>query len=322
MLNAAPLSAETLAQAFEQSTDCVKLIGLSGQVLWVNPDGLCAMEIESAEAVCGLDWDKLWPDDSRKMVLDSLPAARRGETVRFDAFCPTAKGSPRWWNVTVSAVKNVERELIGYLAISRDITVTVIQRQALEIAAEEMRHRLKNTYAMIGSLFNGFAKGNAENEKFAQDMQQRLRSICAAQSLFVNDNAPGDVAVLIPALIEPFSTPECSISTDKVASIGVSQGHANAIALVIGELAVNSTKHGALAMGGAITVSTQSDETAFTLVWEEVSRARVAARTRAGGQGLSLIERIVRAREGAITVAWHSHGLVVSVRFERRGIPA
>lgn len=318
MLNVVPLSAETLAQAFEQSTDCVKLIGLDGQVVWINTNGLCAMEIENFETVCGVAWDQLWPDSSRNLVIDALPAARNGQTVRFDAFCPTAKGSPRWWNVTVSGVKDVAGTLIGYLAVSRDITVTETQRHSLQIAAEEMRHRLKNTYAMIGSLFGGFAKGNPENERFARDMQKRLASLSTAQALFVSSEAPCDLAVLVPALVDPFSSAHCPVSTEAVPHLLVSQGQADAIALALGELAVNSTKHGALANGGRIAVRIEPGETSFALLWREESLAPVAARTRAGGQGLTLVERIVKARDGALTIAWQESGLVVTLAFNRQ----
>jgi two-component sensor histidine kinase len=318
VLSVAALSADTLAQAFEQSTDCVKLIGLGGEVLWMNANGLCAMEIDDANLVCGLGWDQLWPAEARHLVTDSLPAASNGETVRFDAFCPTAKGSPRWWNVTVTGVKNQDGMPAGYLAISRDITVTETQRQALLIAAEEMRHRLKNTYAMIGGLIHGFAKGNGENENFAKDMQKRLISLSSAQSLFLTSDAPCDLSVLVPALVAPFSSSHCPVAIDCAAGILLSQGQADAIALVLGELAVNSTKHGALSAGGAISVTTKLSDAAVSLFWEEKSARPVAAQTRVGGQGLALIERIVRARQGSLEIDWATNGLLVSLNFDRR----
>lgn len=318
MLRVASLSAETLAQAFEQSADCVKLIGLNGQVLWMNPNGLCAMEIDGPDSIRGLDWASLWPEQTRHHVIESLAAAGRGETARFDAFCPTAKGSPRWWNVTVSAVKDVNGEPVGHLAVSRDITVTASHQQALLIAAEEMRHRLKNTYAMIGALFIGFAKGNTENERFAQDMQKRLIALSAAQSLFAAVDAPCDIAVLVPALVGPFSSEACPISTEGVGAFSVLQEQADAIALVLGELAVNSTKHGALAHGGNIRVATTMHDAEFSVAWTERSTRPVVGTSRMGGQGLGLIDRIVRARHGVLQLDWEPNGLLVTASFPTR----
>ena len=122
MLKTTDLSADALAGVLAQSVDCVKLLGLDGSVLWMNTNGLCAMEIDDFGTVCGLSWDDLWPDPARHLIAEALPAASAGEIVRFNAFCPTAKGTPRWWDVTVSSVSGADGEQVGFLAISRDVT--------------------------------------------------------------------------------------------------------------------------------------------------------------------------------------------------------
>ena len=104
MLDTANISSEALANVIDQSVDCVKLLNNAGDVLWMNSNGLCAMQIDDPTAVYGRQWAGLWPEENRGLVAASLEAAQRGETIRFEAFCPTAKGSPRWWNVTVSRV--------------------------------------------------------------------------------------------------------------------------------------------------------------------------------------------------------------------------
>jgi PAS domain S-box-containing protein len=315
MLNTAALTAETLASVLEQSVDCVKLVGLDGSIQWMNPNGLCAMEIDAFDGVRGLYWPDLWPEESRARIADSLPVALSGETVRFDAFCPTAKGAPRWWNVTVSPVEGVDGLPAGFLAVSRDITEAETGRQALVIAAAELRHRLKNTYAMISSLLYGFARGTPEHEAFARDMQARLHALSAAQALFSTQDAPCEIATLIPALLAPFESPACEIGIEPLPGIKVDQGQADAIALVVGELAVNSAKHGAIAHGGSIRVGCRAGAELCTIVWEEASNAAVQAHGRTGGQGLNLIERIVSARQGTLAIDWHDRGLTVTLEF-------
>lgn len=322
MLKSAALSAEALSNVLSQSVDCVKLLALDGTVQWMNPNGLCAMEIDDSGAVCGLPWHSFWPKETREQVLASLPSASLGNVVRFDAFCPTMKGSERWWNVTVTSVTDIDGAPAGFLAISRDITEVELQRQALRIAAEEMRHRLRNTYAMIGSLMLGFGRGQGVVETFAKEMQSRLIALSAAQSLFVSDDAPGDLSVLIPALVRPFDMPSCKITTKQIANHAVSREQADAIALVLGELAVNSAKHGALLHGGAIDVSAHIEGDRLNVIWKEDSAVPVAGQSRAGGQGLNLVNRIVKAREGTASVDWHSHGLVVTFDFPSDDKPA
>lgn len=313
MLNTANISSEALANVIDQSVDCVKLLNVRGDVLWMNSNGLCAMEIDDPTAVYGRQWAGLWPEDNRGIVADSLAAAQTGETVRFEAFCPTAKGSPRWWNVTVSAVTAPDGAGIGYLSISRDVTEAEMQRRALAIAADELRHRLKNTYAMVCGLLNSLAMGNRDNEEFARQMNTRLIALSTAQSFFMAPDVPRNLTDLVPALVTPFVTPVSDVAIDEVGSVMVSRGEADAIALIVGELAMNSSKHGALVHGGKIAIAAEEKDGALTLTWTETSDRAVTATTRPGGQGLRLMEMMIEAHRGTITTEWLPYGPHVEV---------
>lgn len=312
------LSSVALAAVLDQSVDCVKLVGLDGAIQWMNFNGLCAMEIDHVEQVEGRPWAELWPEESRQMILGAYPQAALGQTIRFNAFCPTMKGKPKWWDVAVSPVTDQTGTHAGYLTVSRDITDTEIVREALEIAAAEMKHRLKNTYAMISSLLLGFAKGNADREAFAREMADRMSALSTAQALFVSDEAPLELERLIPALIAPFDRPSCPVVIEQARGAIVDQGQANAIALVLGELAVNSAKHGALNHGGRLHVTTVENPDTLTILWVEESDKPVTAHDRVGGQGLKLMERIVRARRGIIAYDWEESGLSVLLTFQIR----
>ena len=314
MLKTTALSAETLAAVLAQSVDCVKLIGKDGSVQWMNPLGLCAMEIDDFDSVRGTQWEQLWPEESRSMIAAGLAKARSGEAVRFDSYCPTVKGSPRWWNVTISPVSDPEGREAGFLTISRDITEVEIARQAMEVTAAELRHRLKNTYAMIGSLINGFARGSPECESFARDMQARLMSLSKAQALFSSDDAPCELAELIPALLSPFETSSCAIAIGQLPPIPIGKPQADAIALVLGEMAVNSAKYGAMAHGGAVAIGTTPNDGMLELAWDENCSEHPPCENPGSGQGHRLIERIVRMRGGSLTIDWRDNGLTMTMR--------
>ncbi len=315
MLTAAPLSAETLASIFAQSVDCVKLLDLDGRLLWMNANGQCAMEIDDFASVKGRCWTGVWPEETRVLVEERLAQASQGETVRFDAPCPTAKGTQRWWSVTISVVTDVEGRKIGFMAISRDVTAAYTARQALEISAAELRHRLRNTYAIVGALISGFARGNAEHEAFAHDMQERLITLSVAQSLFTTDTAPCDLAQLVPALVDPFASQACNVTITAPANILVGQDQANAIALVVGELCVNSVKHGAAASSGSIGITVTARDDRCQILWEECGAHPPGDRDRPGAQGLRLIARIVEARGGTLDICWQSYGPMVTISF-------
>ena len=314
MLRTKALSAETLAAVLAQSLDCVKLIGSDGSIQWMNPNGLCAMEIDDFDSVRGTQWIDLWPEEIRTMIVEGLAKAAAGDAARFDAYCPTAKGTPRWWSVTISAVSDAEGQPAGFLSIARDITEVELARQAMAVTAAELRHRLKNTYAMIGSLINGFARGNPECESFARDMQARLITLSKAQALFTTQDAPCQLSELIPALMAPFETPACPIALGEIPEVGTGQAQADAIALVLGEMAVNSAKYGALAHAGVLAIGTSYVDGMLEITWDETCSEQAPCENPGSGQGHKLIERIARMRGGSLAIEWRGNGLMMTLK--------
>lgn len=310
------LSNDTLATLLDQSIDCIKLISTDGTVQYMNRNGLCAMEIDDAAMVLGRSWETLWPAEARVRITDALERASAGQAVRFDAFCPTAKGSPRWWDVSVALVRDKQGDILGYLSTSRDVSDARRAQEVAEIASAEMRHRLKNSYAMVAALFSSLARGLPEREEFAAEIRTRLSALGVAQTLFVaRENAPCELSELLPALLDPFGHEDCPIVTHIPAAIRVSQGSADALALVVGELAVNSSKHGALGSAGTIEVSASQIGDLVEIRWTERSDKPVQAHERSGGQGMRLMQRILAAQGGEIAIDWLELGLEATIRF-------
>ncbi len=122
MLSDTNLWTDALAAEFEQSEDCVKLVGLDGRVLWINAGGMCTMEMDDFRAIENKQWTDLWPEETRATIRSGIVKAATGQIVHFNAFCPTMKGNRRRWDVSISPVKDVGGNAVGYLAISRDVT--------------------------------------------------------------------------------------------------------------------------------------------------------------------------------------------------------
>lgn len=118
---------------FESSPDCVKLLDTNGQLLAMNANGMCAMEIDDFSSFCGEAWHSLWPEDSHADIQAALNTAKNGETGRFNAFCPTAKGTPKWWDVIVTPVRDNAGQIQKLLSVSRDVT-------AIHHAEDDRRH--------------------------------------------------------------------------------------------------------------------------------------------------------------------------------------
>ncbi|NNG24981.1 PAS domain-containing hybrid sensor histidine kinase/response regulator [Telluria aromaticivorans] len=107
---------------FEASPDCVKLLDAEGRVVAMNRNGQRAMDIADLTPLVGSVWATLWPAASHAEIDAAIAAARSIGNGSFRGACPTAAGTPKWWDVTISAVGAPSD---GLLVVSRDITARV-----------------------------------------------------------------------------------------------------------------------------------------------------------------------------------------------------
>ncbi len=133
------------------TADCVKVLDMDGRLLHMNTPGLCALEIDDFESVCGQEWEALWPADARGDIERSVTRAVGGEVSSFQAYFPTAKGTPKWWEVTVSPVRDADGgQVVRLLAVSRDITERKQADDALRESQLFTRRVLDSLFAFVG----------------------------------------------------------------------------------------------------------------------------------------------------------------------------
>jgi len=106
----------------ESSPDCVKVLDPAGRLLRMNANGLTIMEIDDVVPLEGRLWVEVWPEQSRGDLLAALAAARAGGIGRFQGACPTAKGTPRFWDVVVAPIRDADGRTASLVAVSRDVT--------------------------------------------------------------------------------------------------------------------------------------------------------------------------------------------------------
>lgn len=127
------------------SPDCIKILSADGRIEYLSEGGRAALELECGDAtLIGRDWLPIWGADAQPRVAAALASARQGEQARFEAFCPTLKGTPRWWDVAVSPLGSDRSGPGKLLAISRDITASRNTAAALvaRVDRQEMLYRL------------------------------------------------------------------------------------------------------------------------------------------------------------------------------------
>ncbi|MCY7397501.1 MAG: PAS domain-containing protein [Sphingomonas bacterium] len=308
-------SNEMLGAILDQSADCIKVMSPGGGVNFMNRNGRSALGIDDFNLVAGKNWWDLWPAESQHLVRDAIAKARDEGSARFEAFCPTAKGEPRWWDVTVSRLRDEDGTMRGLISISRDVSADVCARELRDTAAAEMKHRLRNAYALTSAIVMMSARGREEHREFASEIGRRLEQLGIAQALLLDAHALGTptLDLLVRRLTEPFCGDATTLEIAPLPAVKLSEDQIRTLALVLGEFSTNSNKYGALGHGGKIVVTGAITDATLNLSWVEQSDRPVAAHARDGGSGLTLIRRALAAQRGTLDVAFRPDGVDLKV---------
>ncbi len=139
-----------LSEAFnrvviESSPDCLQVLDTEGHLIRMNANGLKQMEMDDFEQFKGKAWCDLWPQIDRQTVLDAVESARQSGIGRFLRACPTAKGTTKWWDVSVAPIRDVSQTITGFVSVSRDIT----EQRLIEEETRANEQRLRQLAAQL-----------------------------------------------------------------------------------------------------------------------------------------------------------------------------
>jgi PAS domain S-box-containing protein len=145
-----PQESQALAEAlFDGNPECVKLLDLEGRLHAMNKPGLQVMEIDDFSSFVGVDWATLWPAELRADLRTAVEEAKAGRSGHFEGFCPTAKGTPKWWDVRVSPIFGADGTPRMLLSVSRDMTGRAEGRRAVHESETRFRNMADHAPVMM-----------------------------------------------------------------------------------------------------------------------------------------------------------------------------
>ncbi|MBD2311077.1 PAS domain-containing protein [Desertifilum sp. FACHB-1129] len=151
-------SEEFKNRLLESSLDCIKVLNLEGRLLYMNVGGMCIMEIDDLTPYLNQEWVCFWGEEFRPLAEQALETAKAGEVSIFRGFCPTAKGTPKYWEVIVSPIRGASGQTEQVLSVSRDISDRrqaevershLLQQEQAARAEAERANRIKDEFLAI-----------------------------------------------------------------------------------------------------------------------------------------------------------------------------
>ncbi|TLD69328.1 PAS domain S-box protein [Phragmitibacter flavus] len=134
---------EAILQSLMMSaTDCLMMVDLGGEVLWISESGRRSMEMqeEVSSAWRRRSWMEFWSDPvTQQEAAKAMEVARRRGTGRFRGHCPTAEGNSRWWEVTVTPILNATGQPGSLLCVMHDVTEMMRAEQSLRESESRWR---------------------------------------------------------------------------------------------------------------------------------------------------------------------------------------
>jgi PAS domain S-box-containing protein len=111
-----------LLALLSSSGDCIKILDLDGSLLFMTEGGQRIMEVADFSAIQGCLWPDFWKDRGNIDANAAIEAARAGKVGHFKGFAATLAGTPKWWDVTVTLVRDAKGKPDRLLVVSRDLT--------------------------------------------------------------------------------------------------------------------------------------------------------------------------------------------------------
>ncbi len=126
----------------DSSIDCVFVLSADGRIQHLNEGGMRLLEVDDLDRVLQRKLSYLWPEAVGPVIDAAIAAAANGQPGTFEAACPTFAGTMKWWEVSVSPIRDTASDNVRrVLVVSRDATARRDVARALQESRAELLAR-------------------------------------------------------------------------------------------------------------------------------------------------------------------------------------
>jgi len=270
----------------------------------------------------GEGWNGMFhPEDQERAWARWRHSLETGEPYDIEYRLRHHSGEYRWVLGRALAIRDADGRIERWFGTCTDIEDLKRSEEARDLLANELSHRIKNIFAVVGGLVSLTARGDDSAGPFARALRERLNALSLAHE-FVRPHAMGEgahmdagqtVFGLLRTLVRPYvdgGTSRFELAGDDAA---IGQKTATALALVMHEQATNAVKYGALANErGRVVITGAKEGETYVLIWREEDGPPLSGPPARRGFGTDMAARSAAGQLGGrIEHAWDGPGLVV-----------
>jgi PAS domain S-box-containing protein len=266
----------------------------------------------------GEGWNGMFhPDDQERAWTAWRHSLETGESYEIEYRLRDAKGEYRWTLGRALPIRGADGKITRWFGTCTDIHDQKTLQAQREVIAQELSHRIKNIFAVIGGLITFSTRHYPEMKIAATDLRDRIFALGRAHD-FVRPHSdvsrPGKKQNSLHGMVEELLGAYRERITIAGDDLEIDDRSATPLALLFHELATNAAKYGALsATDGSVVIKSSEGGHVARLRWEERGGPAVT-QPQSEGFGSKLIElSIVRQMGGRIERQWGEEGLILQL---------
>jgi len=109
-------------QSLDSGYNCIIILDRKGDLLYMSPGGQKLMEINDINCRLNKSWLDNWKGNDREAACKALKHGVEGNLGKFQGYCPSEKGTQKWWDVFITPIIDVDGKISRVFAVSYDIT--------------------------------------------------------------------------------------------------------------------------------------------------------------------------------------------------------
>jgi PAS domain S-box-containing protein len=258
---------------------------------------------------------KLVHPDDVEMVQVNLEAALNPVNPRRSATefrLRRAHGEIRWVETLGLAYfegDGRERRAVSFVGTLQDITDRKEREEKERLLMREITHRAKNMLSVVHAIARQTATKNSED--FIERFSERIQALSANHDLLVRNEWNGvEIADLVGAQLAPFADLIGSRIAVHGPKLRLKAASAQAVGLVLHELATNAGKYGALSTDkGRVNVCWGIESNTFSMSWIESDGPPVSTPERRGFGTMVMEAMAEQSVDGAVDLDYAPSGL-------------